>query len=252
MQRRDAIKTGFSLLGLALAGGAGVYEYATANEALELRPPGALSKKEFLSKCIRCGLCVSACPYDTLKLASFGDFGVAMGTPFFTPRITPCFMCEDIPCLRACPTGALEPKLLSNENGQLNINKAKMGVAVIDEKSCVAYFGVQCDACYRACPVIDKAIFIDYRHNERTGKHAMLLPVIDSDYCTGCGKCQKACITEKSAISVLPRDIVLGKINEHYVKGWIQGDDAKLEDINTHIKLDSKKSLDYLNNGDEL
>ena len=80
----------------------------------------------------------------------------------------------------------------------------------------------------------------------------MLLPVIDSDYCTGCGKCQKACITEKSAISVLPRDIVLGKINEHYVKGWIQGDDAKLEDINTHIKLDSKKSLDYLNNGDEL
>ena len=45
---------------------------------------------------------------------------------------------------------------------------------------------------------------------------------------------------------------MLGKINEHYVKGWIQGDDAKLEDINTHIKLNSKKSLDYLNNGDEL
>ena len=50
MQRRDAIKTGFSLLGLALAGGAGIYEYATANEVLELRPPGALSKEEFLSK----------------------------------------------------------------------------------------------------------------------------------------------------------------------------------------------------------
>ena len=63
MQRRDAIKTGFSLLGLALAGGAGIYEYATANEVLELSPPGALSKEEFLSKCIRGEQCVSACTY---------------------------------------------------------------------------------------------------------------------------------------------------------------------------------------------
>lgn len=252
MQRRDAIKSGFSLLALALAGSAGICEYANANENLRLRPPGALKEKEFLSKCIRCGLCVSACPYDTLKLASFRDFGVAMGTPFFTPRLTPCFMCEDIPCAVACPTSALELEILNDENGRLNINEAKMGVAVVDEKNCVAYFGVQCDACYRACPLIDKAIFIDYRHNDRTGKHAMLLPIIDSDYCTGCGKCEKACITDKAAITVVPREMILGKINEHYVKGWVQGDDAKLKDIDTKIKLDSKKGLDYLNNGDEL
>ena len=40
---------------------------------LILRPPGALEEKEFLKHCIKCGLCVEACPFDTLKLASAGD-----------------------------------------------------------------------------------------------------------------------------------------------------------------------------------
>ena len=42
-----------------------------------LRPPGALKEKDFLKACIKCGQCVEACPYDTLKLAQRGD-GIAV------------------------------------------------------------------------------------------------------------------------------------------------------------------------------
>lgn len=38
---------------------------------LPVRPPGALEGEAFESACVRCGLCVQACPYDTLKLAWF-------------------------------------------------------------------------------------------------------------------------------------------------------------------------------------
>ncbi|MDA3044259.1 ferredoxin-type protein NapG [Campylobacter sp. JMF_07 ED4] len=245
MERREVL----GLLGLLVAGGSGFCEFARAEDKIRLRPPGALDEKEFMSKCIRCGLCVEACPFDTLKLAEFGDSGVPNGTPFFQPRLTPCYMCQDIPCTVACPTSALDKQKVS-ENDKLNINKAQMGVAVVDQKNCVAYFGIQCDACYRACPVMDKALFIKYKRNTRTEKHAFLLPVVDSDYCTGCGKCEKACITEKAAITVLPRNSVLGKVNDNYVKGWIEGDDAKLKDADSQINLNLKKGIDYLNGGE--
>ena len=48
---------------------------------LILRPPGALGEKDFLAACIKCGLCVEACPYDTLLLAKPGD-NKPLGTPF--------------------------------------------------------------------------------------------------------------------------------------------------------------------------
>ena len=43
-------------------------------------------------------------------------------------------MCEHIPCVPACPTGALDANLVSTA-GKLDINKAKMGVAVVDMKT---------------------------------------------------------------------------------------------------------------------
>lgn len=251
MQRREAFKTSFSLLALAVGGAAIGCEYANAKPALKLRPPGALSEDKFLTKCIRCGLCVSACPYDTLRLAQFRDGGIGIGTPFYKPREIPCYMCTDIPCTVACPTDALDQASVS-DGDKLNINKARMGVAVVDDKNCVAYLGVQCDACYRACPLIDKAIVLKEEHNARTGKHAMLLPIVDSDYCTGCGKCERACITKKAAITIIPREIVIGEINDNYVIGWEEGGDAKLKDADTEIKMNLKKGIKALDKGVEL
>ena len=79
---------------------------ARALPAEALRPPGALDEPDFLAACIRCGLCVRDCPYDTLSLADLGE-GAATGTPFFTARQIPCEMCDDIPCVKACPTEAI-------------------------------------------------------------------------------------------------------------------------------------------------
>jgi ferredoxin-type protein NapG len=86
-------------------------------------------------------------------------------------------MCEDIPCAPPCPTGALNIKSVSSiKNGKegLGINKARMGLTVVDHENCIAFWGIQCDACYRAYLLIDKAITLEYERNERTGKHAYL------------------------------------------------------------------------------
>jgi MauM/NapG family ferredoxin-type protein len=162
---------------------------------------------------VRCGLCVRACPYDTLKLAQPGG-PAAMGTPYFEARAIPCEMCTDIPCVAACPTGALDHSLT-------DIDKARMGTAVlVGHESCLNMLGLRCDVCYRVCPLIDQAITLERRHNERTGKHAQLIPVVHTDRCTGCGKCEKSCVLEEAAIKVLPTTLATGKIGGHYRLGW--------------------------------
>ena len=204
-----------------MAGGVGVFSlmmmlYARQGRSLPviaMRPPGAQGEKKFLSACVRCGLCVRDCPYPTLKLAELGE-DVPVGTPYFVARRYPCEMCDDIPCVKACPTGALDPAL-----GK--IDDARMGLAVlIDEETCLNLQGLRCDVCYRVCPLLGKAITLERRHNPRTQKHAMFIPTVHSDACTGCGKCERSCVLEKAAIRVLPLHLAKGRIGDHYRLGW--------------------------------
>jgi ferredoxin-type protein NapG len=176
-----------------------------------IRPPGAHSEAEFNALCIKCGLCVPACPYGTLKLAAAGD-KVPIGTPYFLPREVPCYMCPDIPCKVACPTGALDPSLT-------DVNQARMGLAVIDIESCLSWQGLRCEICHRECPVTNKAITIA-NHPRKTSKHALFVPLVHSDHCTGCGVCEKVCPTDVPAIRVVQADIVQGKMGAHYRLGW--------------------------------
>ncbi|HHH43909.1 MAG TPA: ferredoxin-type protein NapG [Gammaproteobacteria bacterium] len=194
--------------------GIGLYARQAASlPALALRPPGALDEPQFIGACVRCGLCVRDCPYDTLSLARLGD-EVATGTPYFTARDVPCEMCEDIPCVKACPTGALDHELT-------DIDDARMGLAVlIDEENCLNFQGLRCDVCYRVCPSIDQAITLEMQHNPRSGKHALFIPTVHSDACTGCGKCEKACVLEEAAIKVLPTRLAKGELGHHYRWGW--------------------------------
>ena len=60
----------------------------------------ARSRKATFAACVRCGLCVRDCPFDTLKLSRLGD-NVATGTPYFEARSIACEMCDDIPCVKA-------------------------------------------------------------------------------------------------------------------------------------------------------
>jgi ferredoxin-type protein NapG len=179
---------------------------------------------------------------------------VTIGTPFFVPTDVPCYMCDDIPCVPVCPTGALDEKSVTNDKGELDYKMMDMGLAVVDHNSCIAFWGIQCDACYRACPLMDDAIKLVYGRNERTGKHAFLKPEVNMHSCTGCGLCEKACVTEKPAIFVLPREIALGKPGAHYVKGWDKKDQQRVaervgKDMTTHDKRSSQKAADYLNEG---
>jgi ferredoxin-type protein NapG len=232
--RRRFLKEAAGVAGGAclLSLGVGLYtKQAAALPATALRPPGALAEAEFLAACVRCGLCVRDCPYDTLKLAELGD-GVATGTPYFEARKVPCEMCDDIPCVAACPTGALD-------RGLTDIEDARMGLAVlIDQETCLNYLGLRCDVCYRVCPVIDRAITLERFHNPRSDRHALFLPTVHSEHCTGCGKCEQACVLpDAAAIKVLPIRLAQGSEAEHYRRGWAEREAAGGSLIGEQIEL---------------
>lgn len=185
-----------SLVGLLL----GAYDkQAEANPVSALRPPGAVDEEDFLAACVRCGLCVRDCPYDTLRLAVLGE-PLATGTPYFVARDVPCEMCEDIPCVVACPTDALTKELT-------DIKNADMGVAVVTgTDTCFSITGVgHCQACYLACPIKDEAITMEMK--QEAGR-IYFEPTVHRESCTGCGKCEKDCILPEAAIKVLPRDLI--------------------------------------------
>ncbi len=208
----DTAKTG---CGVLLAGlGLGTYtRKSSALPILALRPPAARAEDDFLGTCIRCGLCVRACPFDTLKLANLND-DIVVGTPWFKARDIPCEMCDDIPCVLACPTGALDPSVT-------NIDDSRMGLAVlVDEETCLNFQGLRCDVCYRQCPLIGKAITLELAHNDRSTKHAFFIPTVHSNACTGCGKCEQVCVLPEAAIKVLPTAVAKGESADHYRWGW--------------------------------
>ena len=198
MSRRQFLKGG-AVTPLALmlaAGGIGaVYLRPADARGFMLRPPGAISEKRFLSACVRCGMCAQACPCQSIKLAG-GQAGVGIGTPVITPRETPCYLCQDLPCVKACPSGALDRKLE-------DIEKVRMGTAVIiDRESCLSIRGLRCEVCYRQCPLIDKAITLELRHNARTDEHSIMEPVVHKEKCVGCGICENSCVLPKPVIVV--------------------------------------------------
>lgn len=250
--RRDFLVKAAQGTAMAATGGL-LWVYMLRQEArahpFALRPPGALAEKDFNAACIKCGQCVNACPFDTLNLASSGG-GLPIGTPYFTPRDIPCYLCPDIPCMKACPTGALSPKLE-------DINESRMGLAVIDIENCLSWKGLRCEICHRECPIKGKAITLE-THPRNLSKHAIFVPIVHSDACTGCGICEKACPTTESAIRILPHSMVQGKIGEHYRLGWtfdteITQDFKPAEAPAAAAKdapvPDTAPGMDYLNEG---
>jgi len=170
---------------------------AGAGYGWKLRPPGALAEADFLKKCLRCGRCAHVCPYHAVQMGELGD-GLAIGTPVIVARETPCYLCPDLPCVKACPSGALDPELTE-------AHKTRMGTAVITEREeCLSLKGLRCEVCYRACPLIDKAITVENYLNVKTGRHAIFEPVVHKKECAGCGICEKACVLERPAIVVGP------------------------------------------------
>jgi MauM/NapG family ferredoxin protein len=182
--RRDLL-TGAGLLAGSWAGALAVDETRRRGPAL-LRPPGAGSERDFLSACTRCGQCVEACPSQVLHMGRAGK-GPSMGTPYFVARTAPCNLCagfESMRCIDACPTPALAELAKRTE--------ARIGLAVLDKDTCLAWNGVSCRACWHACPFPNDAIRLDF----------MGRAVVVDDACVGCGLCEHACLTGVPAIVV--------------------------------------------------
>lgn len=174
-------------------------ERAAALPGDRIRPPGALPGERFLDACVRCGLCVRACPFDVLRLPGPGG-AVPIGTPYFVARSAACRMCEDIPCVPACPTGALDHALV-------DIRDARMGTAGLGEpERCLSASGAAyCDSCFRACPLQGRAIRMQ---QGRTPQGGTIRPAVDAAHCTGCGLCEQACVLDDAAaITVRARHV---------------------------------------------
>jgi MauM/NapG family ferredoxin protein len=156
-----------------------------AREALPefLRPPGAAPEPTFLDRCDRCGDCREACPYDVI-LPLGPAYGDAEGTPALLPRGGPCRLCADVPCARACPTGALK---------EVPPEAARMGVARIDPQRCWAHQGQPCDYCVTECPLGEAVLRMLDGH-----------PEIIEDRCAGCGMCLYICTATPPAIQIRP------------------------------------------------
>jgi MauM/NapG family ferredoxin protein len=152
------------------------------NEVIPLRPPGAVPEKEFLSKCIKCNKCLQICPYDSIVPAG-SKYGTSFGTPIINSREVPCYLC--MLCPPVCPTGALDNSLVEKE-------KVKMGMAKINEETCLPYLGIICRACFENCPIFRKAIILEDE----------MYPKIVEEYCVGCGICEQVCPVEGSAVIV--------------------------------------------------
>mgnify|MGYP001449484102 CR=1 FL=1 len=150
-----------------------------------LRPPGAISERQFLQACTRCDACINSCPKDAIRKAPKSMGFLVMGTPYIDPIKTPCVMCEDLPCIPACEDKAL----LSVQREEVN-----MGYAILNKKNCKAYSNIFCQQCVIDCPVPGAISQRDMK------------PVLHKDICTGCGVCARSCHTVNfpTAIKIKP------------------------------------------------
>ncbi len=187
--KRSSIIAGIAA---AIVGGQAVY-LAAAGKGELLRPPGAQSESDFMARCVKCGKCLEACPYRAVHVAP-GNAGAAAGTPVIDAREQACRLCEDFPCVAACPTGALR-----DVEARADVH---MGTAVIEEDLCIALQGMRCEVCYRVCPLVDEAMTIDYRMREGDAIHAVFAPRIDREKCVGCGLCVERCVVGEPRVAI--------------------------------------------------
>lgn len=138
-----------------------------------LRPPGALPEPSFLKTCTKCTACQEVCPYQSIRRLG-PEFGAASGTPVIISTESPCYLCDDMPCITACEPHALQP---------LMREEVAMGTASIHTVDCYAAMGQPCDYCVSRCPLKGTAISLDPAG----------IPRIHNDGCTGCGVCAYLC-----------------------------------------------------------
>lgn len=168
-------------------------------ESSLIRPPGALPEREFLQRCIQCGMCMRACPTNALQPCALEAGVEGVWTPRIVPKIGYC-MYECNLCGQVCPTGAIAPLSLEEKK------TVKMGLAVFDKNRCLPHsYGRNCIICEEHCPLPKKAIFfVEQEVTLPSGEKTVVKqPQVDPDLCTGCGICEWSCVfKDRAAINV--------------------------------------------------
>ncbi len=170
-----------------------------AQDPVLLRPPGSLSEKEFLKRCVKCGECMKVCTTNGLQPALFEAGVEGIWSPVLVPRIGYCeYRCTL--CGQVCPTGAIK-KLQLEEKA-----KVRIGLAMIDKGRCLPWAHARpCIVCEEVCPTSTKAIWLsEERVRDRQGKVTLVQqPHVDLERCIGCGICEAKCpVLGRPAISV--------------------------------------------------
>ncbi len=191
-----------------------------------LRPPG--SGRDFLARCIRCGQCIEACPYDSIRALDI-TAGAFIHTPYIDPLRTPCYLCQQrgpdgkdrpisryLRCGEVCPTGAIK-RIINTKDVLAEVpEELKIGVSVLNRKICLAWQYDSCGECYYNCPLRDKALR-DFPPNEVIAGATGIRPWVDPEHCIGCGMCNYVCpVKEYIARSVMDRSIKLTFFEERY------------------------------------
>lgn len=185
MSRRAFVVAGGT--GLALAPLAAASAYHRGHENNVIRPPRVLDEETFTDQCIRCAMCVQACPSQTLQLVHF-EAGIAgFWTPAITPTVGGCLP-ECDACSVACPTDAI-PVFQKDEKSKW---ATKMGTAVLEKGRCVCYTdGVACGKCLDVCPT--KAFAIEPLDSNESKDNPRRPVSVDYVRCVGCGLCELEC-----------------------------------------------------------
>ena len=189
---------------VTLVGLAAVEPAAERPHAFLLRPPGA-QDPVFLAQCIRCGVCVKACPTSALQpsLATAGWRG--LWTPVVAPRLGYCdFSCNA--CGQDCPTGAIPPLTLEEKR------QTVIGHAYVDTTRCLPWASARdCITCEEMCPLPEKAIQLEEAAawTPDGGPVTVKRPHVLQDLCIGCGICENRCpLSGQAAIRVYaPTDL---------------------------------------------
>ena len=196
--RRQLITTGLTGAATAVVGLTGLHSLygksgpgQVAPEGL-IRPPGSLPEMAFLSRCVRCGECMAACPTNTLQPLWFKAGFMGVFSPALMPRRGFCNP-ECRVCGSVCPTGAIL-KLTEQERIW-----AKMGTAVIFRQKCLAWEQQKsCMVCDEVCP------FQAVEFRKEPG-NPVPVPEVIEDKCAGCGYCEYYCpVQNQAAILVTP------------------------------------------------
>ena len=163
----------------AAAGMALVEDKAMPERKTPLKPAGAISLRNFESRCTACQLCVSKCPEHVLRpntsLDGFMQPSMVFDQGFCRPA---CTRCSEV-----CPSGAIQ-HIDKEERNNISI-----GYAVVLKQNCIG-----CGLCERHCPA-------------RAIQMVDGIPAVLENKCIGCGKCEYYCpATPTKAIFVEGRN----------------------------------------------